>query len=89
MTKATLRNFHVPLSEDLYNRLRKEAEQSRQTATEIARYAIEDYLEKKRKNALYSAIMEYAKRHAGTVADLDEELESASSEFFADEKGAE
>lgn len=56
MSKATLRNFHVPLPEALYDRLRKEAEQSEEPATEIAKYAIEEYLEKRRKDVLYSAI---------------------------------
>ncbi len=80
--KAALRNFHVPLPEHLYDRLREEAEQSREPATEIARQAIEDYLEKRRKKALHSAIKKYAKRHAGTMADLDEGLEAASSEYL-------
>ena len=80
MTKAILCNFHVPLPPDLYDRLRKEAEQSRKPATEIGRQAIEDYLEKRRKDALCSAIRDYATRHAGTTVDLDDELESASLE---------
>lgn len=80
--KAALRNFHVPLPEPLYDRLREEAEQSREPATEIARHAIEDYLEKRRKEGLHSAIKKYAKRQAGTMADLDEGLEAASSEYL-------
>jgi predicted transcriptional regulator len=83
MARATPRNFHVPLPEDLYDRLRKEAERSMEPATEIARHAIEDYLEKRRRDALYSAIRDYAKRHAGTMVDLDDELEAASSEYVA------
>lgn len=82
MGKATPRNFHVPLSEALYERLRKEAEQSAEPATEIARQAIVEFLEKRRKDALYSAINDYARRHAGTRLDLDEELEAASLEHL-------
>jgi len=82
MAKATLRNFHVPLPEALYERLRKEAEQSKEPATEIARHAIENYLEEKRRHVLHSAIRNYATRHAGTTVDLDEELEAASLEHF-------
>ena len=83
MTKSALRNFHVPLPEALYDRLRREAEQSREPATEIARHAIEHYLEERRKDALHSAIKYYAKRHAGTMVDLDEELAAAASEYLA------
>jgi predicted transcriptional regulator len=83
MPKATSRNFHVPLPEGLYDRLRKEAEQSKEPATEIARHAIEDYLERRRRDVLYSAIRDYAKRHAGTMIDLDDELAAASSESLA------
>jgi predicted DNA-binding protein len=87
MIKTKLYNFHVPLPEVLYNRLRKEAEQSSEPSTEIARHAIEEYLEKRRKDALYSAIRDYARRHAGTAVDLDNDLEAASSEFLATEEG--
>lgn len=86
MNKARLRNFHVPLPEPLYERLRKEADQSGEKATELARHAIEGYLEERRKHALHSAIAEYAKRHAGTIDDLDDELEAASLEHLADEE---
>jgi predicted transcriptional regulator len=79
MIKATQRNFHVRLPEDLYDRLKKEAEQSWEPAAEIARHAIEDYLEKRRRDVLYSAIKDYARRHAGTMVDLDDALEAASS----------
>lgn len=42
MKKSSLRNFHVPLSEDLYRRLREEAERSKRTATALARHAIDE-----------------------------------------------
>jgi predicted transcriptional regulator len=82
MPRPTSRNFHVPMPEALYERLRKEAEQSAEPATEIARQAIVEFLEKRRRDALYSAINDYAKRHAGTRLDLDEELEAASLEHL-------
>ncbi len=40
MPETTPRNFHVPMPEALYERLRKEAEQSGEPATEIAGRAI-------------------------------------------------
>jgi predicted transcriptional regulator len=80
MKKSTLRNFHVPLSEDLYSRLREEADRSKQPATALARHAIDDWLKQRREDALHEAIAAYAARHAGTSMDLDEEIESASLE---------
>ncbi len=82
MKKRTLRNFHVPLSEDLYRRLREEADRSRQPATALARHAIDNWLKQERKAALHSAIATYAVRHAGTALDLDEDLEAASLEHL-------
>lgn len=86
MAKTTPRNFHVPLPEALYQRLRMEAEQSAEPATEIARQAIAELLEKRRKDALYSAISDYARHHAGTNVDLDEQLEAASLEHSGEAK---
>ena len=48
MRKATgnpsVRNFHVPLPEALYQRLQKEAEERSIPATQLARKAIEAWL---------------------------------------------
>jgi predicted transcriptional regulator len=82
MKKSTLRNFHVPLSEDLHRRLREEADRSRQTATALARQAIDDWLRQKRKDALHGAIAAYAAQHAGSSLDLDEDLEVSSLEHL-------
>ena len=82
MKRSTLRNFHVPLLEDLYNELREEAGRSKQPATELARRAIELLLEQRRKAALKDAITLYAEKHAGTSCDLDEEIEAASVEHL-------
>lgn len=82
MKRSTLRNFHVPLSEDLYKKLREEAGRSRQPATELAREAIELLLKERRKAALHDALAIYAAEHAGTASDLDEELEAASVEHL-------
>lgn len=82
MKRSTLRNFHVPLPEDLYNKLREEAGRSRKPATELARRAIELLLQERRKAALHDSIALYAAKHAGTASDLDEELEAASVEHL-------
>ena len=82
MKPSTLRNFHIPLSEELYKRLREEACRSKQPATVLARHAIELLIEQRQKVALDEAIASYAAQHAGTVADLDEELAEASAEHL-------
>ena len=82
MKRSTLRNFHVPLPEDLYNKLREEARRSHEPATELARRAIELLLQERKKAALHDAIASYAAEYAGTATDLDEELESASVEHL-------
>ena len=74
---VTLRNFHLPLPEDVYRALREEAAAVKQPATAIARQAIETWLRERRKAALREAIAAYAAEHAGTMTDLDPALEAA------------
>ena len=86
-TKAIrMKNFHVPLPEDLYNKLRFEANHSKLPATELARQAIELWVKKKRKVALHNAIVDYANKNAGSEFDLDQELEAASIEHLNTEE---
>jgi predicted transcriptional regulator len=78
-----LRNFHLPLPDDLYARLRAEAERTKQPATMLARQAIEAWLGQRRRAAIHKAISAYAAQHAGSHADLDPVLESAALELLA------
>ena len=82
MKRATQRkrNFHVPLSEELYAQLQREARRSGHPATEIARAAIRHALSLRAKKELYRELHEYALRHGGTSVDLDQELEAAGIE---------
>lgn len=75
---AQVRNFHLPLPEPLYRRLRDAAERAHQPATTLARYAIETWLRQQRKAMVREAIAGYAAGAAGTRDDLDEDLEVAS-----------
>jgi hypothetical protein len=77
---ATIRNFHLPLPEPTYRRLRDAAERTNQPATALARYAIETWLRHHRRGLVREAIARYAGETAGTRDDLDEELETASLE---------
>ncbi|HEY3357486.1 MAG TPA: hypothetical protein VGQ83_29820 [Polyangia bacterium] len=76
------RNLHVPLPEDLYDRLRAEATRCREPATELAREAIDAWLREREARALADAIRAYAEEAAGTPADLDEELGAAGVEHL-------
>jgi hypothetical protein len=82
---TTLRNFHVPLPDEIYLELRAEAERIKQPATLLARMAIEAWLEQRRAAALYAEIAAYAERHAGTNLDLDQEIEAAGLELLGEE----
>jgi hypothetical protein len=82
MSPAARRNFHIPLSEELYRSLRDEAALARRPATLLARQAIETWLRQRRKAALREAIATYAAAHAGSGADLDPALEAASLELW-------
>ena len=74
---VTLRNFHLPLPDDVYQALRDEAAAVKQPATVIARQALEAWLRERKKIALREAIAVYAAEQAGTAADLDPALEAA------------
>lgn len=80
------KNFHVPLSEELYSKLRKESERSQEPATEIARKAISSWLKEKEKEVLHQAILKYASQVAGSRDDLDEMLEVASIDILKQEE---
>jgi predicted transcriptional regulator len=80
-----LRNFHLPLPDELYARLRAEAYKAKQPATWLAREAIDSWLRLRQRAATHTAIMAYAARHAGTGADLDPALESAAIDSLSPE----
>ena len=55
MKQAPLRNFHLPLPEDLYRTLRDEALAAKRPATTLARQAIEAWLHERKKAAVREA----------------------------------
>jgi hypothetical protein len=77
-----LRNFHLPLPDDVYQALRDEAAASKQPATAIARQAIETWLRDRKRTALREAIAAYASENAGTSLDLDPAVEAAGLEVL-------
>lgn len=82
MKSGHVKNFHLPLREDVYEALRQEAAVLRKPATAVAREAIEAWLRERRRTAVHEAIAAYASRQAGTLADLDPSLERASLELW-------
>jgi len=82
MTTQTQRNFHLPLPEDIYNDLRAESRRMKQPATRIARQAIENWLKARRRLELHASIANYAEKHAGSDADIDEAMEEIAAEHL-------
>lgn len=78
-------NFHLPLPPDIHEMLRQEVETSGQPATSLAREALRDWLVRRKQQRLHEEIAAFARTHAGTDLDLDEELERAGIEAILDE----
>lgn len=72
--------LHLPLPEQTYNQLRVVAERSHVPAKTLAREAIDWWLRHQTRKARHAAVAAYAAEMAGTVLDLDPELESAGIE---------
>jgi len=77
-----MKNFHLPLPELTYTRLRAEAERSQVPATALAREAIDLWLHEQARKARHDAIAAYAAEMAGTEFDLDRDLEAAGIEYL-------
>jgi hypothetical protein len=77
-----VKNFHLPLPENTYKRLRVEAERKQIPATALAREAIDSWLRDQARKARHEAIAAYAVEMAGTELDIDRELEAAGIEHL-------
>ncbi len=77
-----MKNFHLPLPEQTYLRLRAEAERTQVSATALAREAIDLWLRQQLRTARHQAIAAYAEEMGGTDLDLDRDLESAGIEHM-------
>lgn len=73
-------NFHLPLTPELHDQLREEAELSGQPATTVAREALQVNLTQRRKQRLHAEIAAFAAEYGGTDLDLDKDLEQAGIE---------
>ena len=79
---SAVKNFHLPLPEDVYAALREEAAALKRPATVVAREAIGAWLRERRRTSVRESIAAYAAKHAGTTADLDPVLEAVSLELW-------
>jgi hypothetical protein len=77
-----MKNFHLPLPEPTYSRLRAEAERTQVPATTLAREALDWWLREQSRKSRHDAIRNYASEMAGTSLDLDPRLESAGLEHL-------
>jgi len=77
-----MRNFHLPLPEETYSRLRTESQRTKVPATTLAREAVEWWLREQLRKVRQEAIAAYAEEMAGTRLDLDPELEKAGIELL-------
>jgi hypothetical protein len=77
-----MKNFHLPLPEQTYIRLRAEAERTQVPATTLAREAVDSWLRQQSRKARQDAIAAYAQQMAGTPLDIDPDLESAGIEHL-------
>jgi len=84
------KNFHLPLTDELYRLLQEEARRRACPATQLAREVLEQHLRRARADWLDQEIAAYAQRAAGTSDDLDPALEEAGlqvwNDSFEDEK---
>ena len=84
MNTATAHNFHVPLPAGVYRRLRSEAERQHKPATQLVKQVLEYWLDEQEKLLLHEEIARYAAEAAGTVDDLDEQLEAAGLDHLSE-----
>ena len=77
-----MKNFHVPLPDPTYALLKAAAERTQMPATALAREAIDSWLRDEVRRSRHNAIAAYAAEVAGTVLDLDRDVESAGIEHL-------
>jgi len=77
-----MRNFHLPLPDEMYGHLRAEAQRTKVPATAIAREAIDSWLRQQIRKARYENIAGFAAEAAGTTLDLDKDFETAGIEHL-------
>ncbi|WP_293915246.1 hypothetical protein [Deinococcus sp.] len=78
-----MKHLHVPLSEALHATLMQVAKESGESATALARKAIEEILWQREQAKIRAEMRAYALAVAGSIDDFDPELERAGLEVWA------
>lgn len=80
--KQPYRNLHVPLRLEEYETLISECRRSGRPATQVAREAIEWWIEHRQRLEREESLAAYVEKVAGTSGDLDPALEKAGIEVM-------
>ncbi len=75
-----MKNMHIPLPVQWYEKLKDLAEVSHTSATELVRAAVIEFIKKQEKKTIDNAIAQFASEYGGTEWDLDKDLEDTSLE---------
>ena len=78
------KKLSLPLPEEMHAALFDEARRTGVPATRLARSAIEDWLQKRKRERRREEIRRFALEHADTAYDLDPVLESVAAEELRD-----
>jgi predicted DNA-binding protein len=79
---STKQNFHVPLSPEVYERLKLEAQHLQRPATEVARVAIENQLYFMERSRIELELQAFIDEVAGSEADFDTTIAMAGAEVI-------
>ena len=82
MPGVSKKNIHIPLSVELHQDLKEQAERLDTPATALARTAVEEWVRRQKRAQIADEIRAYADEMAGTEADLDRDLEAAGIEAW-------
>ncbi len=77
-----MKNLHVPLSDELHAALMQTAKANGESATSLARQAIEEVLWQREQAKIRAEMRAYALAVAGTSEDLDPEWEALGLEVW-------
>ena len=83
MITAATKNFHLPLSAALYAGLREAAARAGAPATDVAREAIQAWLNEDRRRQQRTELADFVEANAGSAWDSDPQWEAAGLEIIA------
>ncbi len=83
MVTAVTKNFHLPMPVALYTCLREAAARAGTPATDVAREAIQAWLNEDRRRQQRTELADFVEANAGSAWDLDPQWEAAGLETTA------